>query len=68
VSFEARFNGGPCGACDERVREGQEVEYDGTGRLVHVICPEALDVDEAPDVCPGCNMALPKTGRCDDCD
>jgi hypothetical protein len=65
MSFEAKYPGG-CAACGEEVR-GTMVTFDATRSLVHDVCPEALPAKPLK-VCPGCNMALPATGRCDDCD
>lgn len=66
-TFVAAFNGGPCGTCDERIREGDEVCYDGTNRLVHAVCPESIDPRPQGDVCDGCNLTLPMSGVCDNC-
>jgi hypothetical protein len=65
VTFTGKYDG-ECGECGEQTK-GTEVTYDGTDTIVHVICPEALPAKPAK-VCGGCNMALPATGRCDDCD
>jgi hypothetical protein len=68
VTFIAAFNGSPCGTCDERIREGQEVEYDTSHRLVHAICPEQCDVpDEIPPICDRCFLTLPLSGVCGNC-
>lgn len=67
MTFQARFSGTPCDNCEERVKEGQEVTYNVAHKIVHVVCPEARDVDATATVCPTCHMALPLTGVCDDC-
>lgn len=68
MSFTARFSGTPCDTCEERVQEGQEVDYNAANKIVHVVCPEVLDVDADVQVCPRCFLALPVTGVCDDCE
>jgi hypothetical protein len=67
MTFIAAFGGQPCGTCDERICEGQEVEYDLSNRLVHVICPETLDSRPEGDICDGCNLTLPMSGVCGYC-
>jgi hypothetical protein len=66
MTFTARFGGQDCGYCDEPIKPGQEVEYDGSNRLVHAVCPEVQEMTAAP-TCPTCNLELPLTGVCDDC-
>lgn len=71
MSFEAQYHG-PCeneGCVSGRILPGEQVQYidtPGGGRdLVHVACPTP---PPAQPVCPGCDMELPLTGKCDDCD
>jgi hypothetical protein len=66
MTFIARYGGDDCGACEEPIERGQEVEYDRTDRLVHVVCPEVVP-SEARATCPTCWMELPLTGVCEDC-
>lgn len=66
MTFIARFSGGACGHCEERLREGQELQYDASDQLVHVTCPETLDVGPV-EVCPDCFLALPVSGICGSC-
>lgn len=68
MSFIAAFGGQACGTCDEGIIQGEEVEYDGTNRLVHVICPETLDMlNPREPICSGCFMELPVSGVCGFC-
>lgn len=66
MSFTAKY-GGLCGACREWFAAGEEVEYDRTGALNHVWCPEttetALDIEAKQHaVCPRCFCRHP--GEC----
>ncbi|WP_125777176.1 hypothetical protein [Antribacter gilvus] len=59
MSFPARYRGA-CGACDEPIEPGQDVEYGDLEfhrEIVHAVCPDPVRY-EAP-VCPGCNLTLP---------
>lgn len=69
MTFIAAFDGQPCGTCDVRIREGDEVEYDLSNRLVHAVCPESLGLDDpAPyGTCDRCFLTLPLTGICGSC-
>ena len=67
MPFIAQYSGTPCDACEERIREGQEVQYTAADRLVHVACPEVLDTSPGP-LCPSCWMELPGTGVCGNCE
>ncbi|EFQ82726.1 hypothetical protein HMPREF0063_11935 [Aeromicrobium marinum DSM 15272] len=65
TTFTARY-GGNCGACDTRIKPGDEVAYSATDELVHVQCP---DVEQRParGSCSSCFIELPVTGVCGEC-
>ncbi len=66
ATFYASFTGTICGCCNEIIVAMDEVTYDVTNRLVHVTCPEALDI-EPVDACPDCNLMLLPSGKCGYC-
>lgn len=66
ATFTAAFTGTICATCDEKIHEGDEVAYDGTNRLNHVICPEIVDVGPV-DACPDCHLTLLPGGSCGYC-
>lgn len=66
-TFEARYNG-RCGACDERIREGDTVRFDGDD-LVHADCATSAPREQAPrPVCPECFTEIPVAGVCGVCE
>ena len=67
MTFTARFGGTACGDCEERIRAGDEVEYNGQHVLVHALCPEVRDLLAASETCPRCFLELPATGECGVC-
>lgn len=69
ATFIARFSGTLCDNCDERVQEGQEVQYNAAGHLIHAACPETQDAATlAPQgACPDCHMELLPSGTCGWC-
>lgn len=59
MSFTARYHG-RCGACEEQITPGQEIEYDADGDIVHDTCESPLPSvrwpqmqDSDPDLTPG---------------
>lgn len=67
-TFIAAFDGQLCGTCDVMVREGDEVQYDLSGRLVHVECPDPhIDTPPTAAVCFTCYELLPVSGICGNC-
>lgn len=66
-TFPARHPG-RCGACEERIREGNLVRY-AENVLVHDDCDAAALVEATPrPVCPDCRTELPLTGVCGVCE
>ena len=75
MTFEARW-GGTCEACGGRIvgsegspdGVGDEVVYGAGDRLVHVVCPVAVDeLAVRGGVCGSCGMELARTGECGWC-
>lgn len=57
----------PCGSCGRMIPKDTPATWEDD-EVVHVDCPgPPLDMSPA-QVCVNCNMVLPKTGRCDECD
>jgi hypothetical protein len=56
MTFQARYPG-RCAACDERIHEGDDVDYDDD-QLVHATCPtpppDLFSVGSTETVCPQC--------------
>lgn len=61
MAFSAKY-AGTCGDCGQDFPPSTPVTYQGDLGVCHVRCPGAAAV------CPKCHMALPLTGRCDDCE
>ena len=69
-SFPARYNG-RCGACDERIHEGDPIRFDGESatNFVHADCAAAAPRERKPQpICPECFTELPVTGVCGVCE
>lgn len=63
-TFPARYPG-RCGACDERIYEGDQIRFDADSTVIHGDCTEhePKPVRENP-VCTTCWLAHP-VGACD---
>ena len=64
MSFTAQY-ASTCTTCEEPIKPGQLVEYNGYSEVVHTDCPEPVDPD-APlrneKQCRSCNMT--HAGEC----
>jgi hypothetical protein len=63
MPFTAKYNG-VCGACVERIHDGDLVQYTADHELVHVDCDTAIPVRRSAVVCPDCWTEKPC--GCDD--
>lgn len=64
MSFTAEYHG-PCANCGSDVKD-TEVSYNGADDLEHVVCPDPTAAQRP--ICPGCQMELPVTGVCGECE
>jgi len=62
MTFIAAYPG-ICAECGGEFDQGTEIQYDGTGKLVHATCP-VVDLRLARPVCPECRLEMPASGVC----
>lgn len=63
MSFAAQY-AGQCPACEEPIRPGQTVEYNGYSQVEHVVCPEPVDPDAPRRNEKRCTCNLTHAGEC----
>lgn len=69
-AFPARYDG-RCGACDERIYEGDMIEFSGESatNFMHTDCAAAAPPERVQQpICPRCYTELPVTGACGVCE
>lgn len=69
-TFPARYPG-RCGACDERIHEGDPIRFsaESATNFVHADCEAAAPPERKPQpMCPRCFTELPVTGVCGVCE
>lgn len=70
TAFAARYDG-RCGACDERIYEGDMIRFDAASdsNFVHDDCAASAPREPKPQpICPRCFTELPVTGVCGVCE
>jgi hypothetical protein len=63
TTFEARYHSG-CGECGWRIKPGDLARYDAHDDVVHVVCPEAVPLRAAGEVCGRCFIERSTAGTC----
>jgi hypothetical protein len=69
-TFPARYNG-RCGACEERIYEGDMIEFSGESatNFVHTDCSASAPRERPTQpICPECFTELPVAGVCGVCE
>ena len=61
--FEARWST-ECSECGWRVTPGALARYNEHDDVVHVVCPEAVELRAVGEVCPKCFMERATNGEC----